>query len=379
MQRIEFHRGEWRVSCGGETLTLLPKEYQLLEYFHSHAGVTMTRDQLLDAVWPMEAPTDRTVDDHVYRLRKKLAAWSDAFDLRTVRGAGYRFETRSSERAAAHPLLANADYAEHAKRIFYTNILYGRGDALLALAKQRAVLGFELDPLYTLYVHFVEGDFRAIRDASATFDQKLFYWLHLYHFLKPRASRPYVERAIREGRMYGPWQEEMENIDILFMMWDWGETEEAKRRLEGVIAASQQGEAANMLPYLLNMALEFALLEADWPRAAADANVLEARLAELPFQREEGRFRIMKGLMAYRERPSDGLALIDNGLETLRRSRFLPHYGAGLKDIRQLAERHGWPELTERYQSEWDRFIEQSGVAEILPHVEAELRRHLGP
>ena len=40
---------------GGRVLTLLPREFRLLEYFVEHRGEVVSRDQLLDSVWGHEA------------------------------------------------------------------------------------------------------------------------------------------------------------------------------------------------------------------------------------------------------------------------------------------------------------------------------------
>ena len=54
-----------------------------------------TRAQLLDDVWGFDYFGDtRTVDVHVKRLREKLEGASDKWELKTVWGVGYKFETR---------------------------------------------------------------------------------------------------------------------------------------------------------------------------------------------------------------------------------------------------------------------------------------------
>lgn len=69
---MEWDAGAYTIAWKAQKIVLLPKEYALLHFMHSHAGQTLSREQLLDNVWPMEAPVDRTVDDHIYRLRRKL-------------------------------------------------------------------------------------------------------------------------------------------------------------------------------------------------------------------------------------------------------------------------------------------------------------------
>lgn len=70
MDQIDFDQGSLTVTWAGRSISLLPKEYALLEYLYEHLQQTFSRNQLLDAVWPLESPIDRTVDDHIYRIRK---------------------------------------------------------------------------------------------------------------------------------------------------------------------------------------------------------------------------------------------------------------------------------------------------------------------
>lgn len=51
--------------------------------------------QLLDEVWGFDYFGDtRTVDVHVKRLREKLEGVSDKWEVKTVWGVGYKFETK---------------------------------------------------------------------------------------------------------------------------------------------------------------------------------------------------------------------------------------------------------------------------------------------
>ena len=55
-----------------EEIIFLPKEFQLFKFLYHNPSRVFTRDELLDAVWPMETPIDRTIDDHIYRVEKNL-------------------------------------------------------------------------------------------------------------------------------------------------------------------------------------------------------------------------------------------------------------------------------------------------------------------
>ncbi len=78
-----------RVTVGGQSVDLSPREFSLLECFLRHPGQSLTRDQLLDQAWPFSvAVTPNAVDAYVHYLRTKLGEagrW-----IETVRGVGYR-------------------------------------------------------------------------------------------------------------------------------------------------------------------------------------------------------------------------------------------------------------------------------------------------
>lgn len=84
----ELRRGERRIK-------LLQKEAELLAFLLRNPGRTFRREELLREVWGFDrAPTTRTVDTHVFKLRKKIE--SDAArprHLETVHGVGYRLVT----------------------------------------------------------------------------------------------------------------------------------------------------------------------------------------------------------------------------------------------------------------------------------------------
>ncbi|SFS02011.1 response regulator transcription factor [Sphingomonas jatrophae] len=79
------------VRRGGRPVSLLPREYKLLEYLARHAGRVVTRTMLLEGVWDYHFdPGTNVVDVHVGRLRRKLEEGAQTPILHTVRGAGYR-------------------------------------------------------------------------------------------------------------------------------------------------------------------------------------------------------------------------------------------------------------------------------------------------
>ena len=84
-----------RVPADGRRLDLAPTEYRLLHFFMTNPDRVYSREQLLDHVWGRGIfVEERTVDVHIRRLRKALAAQTYDRFIQTVRGAGYRFSTR---------------------------------------------------------------------------------------------------------------------------------------------------------------------------------------------------------------------------------------------------------------------------------------------
>jgi len=88
---IDFSRK--KVFADGENAELTYKEFELLSYLINHEGETVSREELIELVWAGDetnAPSDRTIDVHIRRLRSKITGYEDI--IRTVRGGGYRFD-----------------------------------------------------------------------------------------------------------------------------------------------------------------------------------------------------------------------------------------------------------------------------------------------
>ena len=82
-----------RASVNGEEIPLPPKEFDLLAYMAAHPGKVLTKTQLFEQVWGVDAMSDTaTVTVHVNRIREKLALVSPVSYIETVWGTGYRFK-----------------------------------------------------------------------------------------------------------------------------------------------------------------------------------------------------------------------------------------------------------------------------------------------
>lgn len=81
-----------RVSRGGHTIDLSPREFELLAYLASHAGRVVSREMLGRDVWQQlerGTPLDNVVDVHIGRLRRKIDLPGTQKLIHTVRGLGF--------------------------------------------------------------------------------------------------------------------------------------------------------------------------------------------------------------------------------------------------------------------------------------------------
>ena len=83
-----------KAEIGGKDLALTAVEFALLKVLASHPGHIYSRDRLMDAMYRDERiVSDRTVDSHVKKIRKKIAeVVPDREIIHSVYGLGYKYE-----------------------------------------------------------------------------------------------------------------------------------------------------------------------------------------------------------------------------------------------------------------------------------------------
>lgn len=93
--KLSINLTNYELKVNGVQVDTPPKEMELIFHLAKNPNRVFTRDQILDEVWGFDYYGDsRTVDVHVKRLREKLEGVSDKWELRTVWGVGYKFETK---------------------------------------------------------------------------------------------------------------------------------------------------------------------------------------------------------------------------------------------------------------------------------------------
>lgn len=90
---LQLNRKTFEVSLGEHHLTLPLKEFELFFKLASYPGKTFSREQLIEEIWGYDYEGDeRTVDVHIKRLRERFLKAAHLFQIKTVRGLGYRLE-----------------------------------------------------------------------------------------------------------------------------------------------------------------------------------------------------------------------------------------------------------------------------------------------
>lgn len=89
LKGLSVNTDTYEVSVDGENLHFTPSEFKLLTTMIQNRGKVLTREQLIEQIQGEGINVvGRTIDTHVFGLRKKLGTWGD--NIETIRGVGYR-------------------------------------------------------------------------------------------------------------------------------------------------------------------------------------------------------------------------------------------------------------------------------------------------
>jgi two-component system copper resistance phosphate regulon response regulator CusR len=87
---LEIDTVRRRVSRGGRTIELKPKEYALLEFLAHNSDRPVTRSHIIEHVWDIHFDSiSNVVEVHINSLRNKIDRGAPAPLIHTVRGVGY--------------------------------------------------------------------------------------------------------------------------------------------------------------------------------------------------------------------------------------------------------------------------------------------------
>jgi DNA-binding response OmpR family regulator len=101
MDDLEVFPAELRAARGEQTIELSLRDVQILELLHRNTGRVLDRNTIFNHAWGEDYfPNSRTLDQHISQLRKRIEVDPKSPRIiRTVHGAGYRFEKDSDDAA----------------------------------------------------------------------------------------------------------------------------------------------------------------------------------------------------------------------------------------------------------------------------------------
>lgn len=81
-------------TSSGESINVINKEFQLLEYFINNPNRILTKEQIYDKVWGYDNEIEsNNLEAYLSFIRRKLKAVGSSVNIKAVRGMGYRMET----------------------------------------------------------------------------------------------------------------------------------------------------------------------------------------------------------------------------------------------------------------------------------------------
>ncbi len=94
---IELNSQTSKLTCltNGESVELVCKEYQILEYFLTNANVVLSKDQIYDKIWGFDRESEsNNLEVYLSFIRKKLKAIGSKVTIKSLRGLGYKLEVQ---------------------------------------------------------------------------------------------------------------------------------------------------------------------------------------------------------------------------------------------------------------------------------------------
>lgn len=90
--QLSLDQSAYKVFCADHEIQLTASEFKLLSALMKNQGRVLSRDMLIDLIQGEDvAVVSRTIDTHIFGLRKKIGPYADVIE--TIRGIGYRIKT----------------------------------------------------------------------------------------------------------------------------------------------------------------------------------------------------------------------------------------------------------------------------------------------
>ncbi|WP_394218838.1 winged helix-turn-helix domain-containing protein [Halobacillus trueperi] len=379
MEKFKWIDHELKVKYRAEEVLLLPKEYQLLQYLWERPFQVFSREDLLDAVWALENPSDRTVDDHIYRLRKKLMPLSSVLNIATVRGKGYLLKV--DEEVYRSPLTQDQEVASSAKVLFHKYHLYGQGKALKVLEENQDIFGFELDAENQCYLHFMKGDFQWFLKDERSFWDICYYLLHIYSYIEPdkEKSLHFFEEALAEEKLPESHRTEIRLLNRLSLLIFTKRLDEAEVQLSASKKEIERRGFQHMFPLILLTELYLAFLKNEKTLVEEKMEEVKGALEKYPYSREQATFVIMKGIHCFlNHEESKADRFFQEGFKLFKEAKYIPGLLISLNVILFfIQEFREESDLLPTYKKMWQDYASEYRFSELTSHIKSKLDCYL--
>jgi DNA-binding response OmpR family regulator len=87
---LELNADTMQVWRGGQTISLKPRAFHILQYLMQHETRVVTRQELIDHIWADDPPEGDPLRVHIHSLRQRIDKPFESALIHTVHGVGYR-------------------------------------------------------------------------------------------------------------------------------------------------------------------------------------------------------------------------------------------------------------------------------------------------
>ncbi|SES12377.1 winged helix-turn-helix domain-containing protein [Salipaludibacillus aurantiacus] len=376
---LHFDHSEYRVSFKGDSVSLLRREYELLSFLYENPGRAFSREELLDAVWKLEAPGDRTVDDHIYRLRRKLKSWNTYLTIKTVKGYGYSLNVTPTEETPS-PLKNDREFKEITTHLLNKYHLYGHGEAFKTILDQKS-LGIEPGRNTKVIYSLIEGDLlKLAQSREVAFSEKLLFMLYSYMLVanERKDVLPYYEKALEKTLFCEASNAEATILaPVFFYLFaeDFSAAAAHLKKADRLVTSENHG----FYPFLqLSRMMLFICLK-EQEKVNSVINKMESFFKEREYQRELGIFVVLKGVFALQSGDrAKGREYIAEGMRVTVNTRFMSHvYFANDICLFFLEKIVSDEQLYKEMLKEKAFFSEKFNFSAFKTEVERQFKQHL--
>jgi DNA-binding response OmpR family regulator len=90
IDNLELNQDTMQVSRASQPIKLKPKAFRILAYMMQHTDRVISRQELIDHIWPTDSPQGDPLRVHIHSLRQKIDKPFGKALIHTVHGVGYR-------------------------------------------------------------------------------------------------------------------------------------------------------------------------------------------------------------------------------------------------------------------------------------------------